>query len=199
MNRVLLAAFVVLAFSACSAARDTAVPAAVADASHGDGSIEPSASGNVFVANWYDNTVTVYSAGAKARLRAITSGVEYPNALAINGSGGLYVGNYGAPSGSITSDVVVYGGGGGAPNRTITQGVRGPYSIAFGNSGKLYVANYGASNVTVYGRGSDSVLQTITNGVRSPEVLAFNKAGNLYVANWSSNSVTVYGPGSSSR
>ena len=57
--------------------------------------------------------------------------------LAFEKTGSLYVGNYGSPSGSLTSTVSVYGPGGGQPTRTISQGIRGPYAIAFGPSGKF--------------------------------------------------------------
>ena len=110
--------------------------------------------GSVFVANWYGNTVTVYSAGGRSKLRTITTGVGYPNAIAIAKTGTVYVGNYGSPSGSITSNVAVYGANGGQPMRTITQGLLGPYAIAFGPTGKVYVANFGGPTVTVYGKRS---------------------------------------------
>ena len=88
------------------------------------------AAGNVYVANWYGNDVRVYAAGGKPALHEITSGVAFPNSLTFDKSGSLYVGNYGAPSGSINSSVSVYRPGNSQPQRVITDGIRGPYALA---------------------------------------------------------------------
>jgi DNA-binding beta-propeller fold protein YncE len=151
-------------------------------------------SGDVYVANWYDSNVTVYSAGGGSKLRTITDGIAYPNAIAIDKTGSVFVGNYGTPSGSLTSSISVYGLAGRQPNRTITQGIVGPYAIAF-YSGKVYVVNNGGPTVTIYDRNSNAVLQTIDHQVGSPEAVAFDSLGYLYVANWLYNSVTIYRPG----
>lgn len=187
MSRWFIVAFVAMLLAACSAGRQGALPAGDAISNLA----RPDASGSVYVANWYGNDVAVYGAGGKPKLRTITNGVEFPNALTVDTSGALYVGNFGSPSGSFTSSVSVYGAGHSGPSRIITDGVRGPFALAV-HSGKLYVANYGAATVTIYARGSTKVQQTLFRGMKSPEALAFDHAGNLFVANWGNNSVTVY-------
>ena len=86
----------VFALAACSAARNGVVPSgtAYADrASYFGGRFVPLAAGNVYVANWYDSTISIYSADGVSKVRTITSGISYPNALAFEKTGSLYVGN----------------------------------------------------------------------------------------------------------
>ena len=51
-------------------------------------------SGNLYVANYDENAVTVYAPGSTKVLRTIEKGVERPDALAFDGSSNLYVANY---------------------------------------------------------------------------------------------------------
>jgi sugar lactone lactonase YvrE len=165
--------------------------------------------GNLYVANYgcpasscrhvLPSTVAVYAPGSTKTLRTIRTAVDQPFALTFDGSGNLYVANYGL------NTVTVYGPGGTKVLRTIKKGVDRPDALAFDGSGNLYVANYPcrfascrsmASSVTVYAPDSNKVLRTISRGVASPLALAFDPSGNLYVANNSFGYVTVYAPGS---
>jgi hypothetical protein len=153
-------------------------------------------SGNLYVANdgcpasscrhVVGSTITVYAPGSTKVLRTITKTVDQPFALAFDGSGNLYVANYGV------NTVTVYAPGSTKVLRTIEKGVDRPDALAFDGSGNLFVANYPcrfascrnmASSVTVYAPGSAKVLRTISQGVASPLTLAFDLSGNLYVAN----------------
>jgi DNA-binding beta-propeller fold protein YncE len=142
---------------------------------------------NLYVANYSDNSVTVYAPGSSKVLRAISQGVKGPDALAFDGSGNLYVANAGGNNAATW--VTVYAPGSTSPSRRISRRSI-PVALAFDAFGNLYVA--GGRSVTVYGAGSNKVLRTISGGLRSPDALAFD---SLYVANLTGN-VTVYAAGS---
>jgi sugar lactone lactonase YvrE len=181
----------------CSASRETGIPPSTspAGASSTDrGLAGPLTAGTLYVANYYASTIAVFAPGASKPSRTISSGVSYPNSLTLDKSGNLYVGNFGAASGSFNSSVTVYSPGSSQPARTITNGVFGPFAMTVDKSDKLYVANNGGDTVTVYAKGSSQPDRTIALGIRGPEALAFDTAGNLYVANWFANDATVYGP-----
>lgn len=187
-----------LLLAACSAGKDAGIPPSASLARTGlqAGSLSvPMTSGTLYVANYYASTISVFSPGKKSPARTISSGISYPNSLTIDKAGNLYVGNYGTPSGSLTSSVSVYSPGSSQPARVIVNSVFGPFALAIDRSGKLYVANNGGDTVTVYARGSTSPTETLTAGIRGPEALAFDSSGNLYVANFDSDTVTMYAPG----
>ena len=138
--------------------------------------------------NPYQTFVTVYGPGRKKALRNISQAISRPDALALDGTGDLYVANAGCafyPSCSpyVPSSVTVYAQGSKRVLRNITQGVNLPVALVFDGSGNLYVANEENNTVTVYAPGSRSVLRTVSQGLNGPNSLALDASGNLYVAN----------------
>jgi DNA-binding beta-propeller fold protein YncE len=105
---------------------------------------------NLYVANFANDTVTVYEPGTGTPLRTISSGVKAPVALAFDPSEYLYVAN------SATSTVTVYYPESTKPTRTISDEVTKPQAIAFDSKGNTYVMNSGNSTVTVYKAGTTS-------------------------------------------
>jgi DNA-binding beta-propeller fold protein YncE len=83
-------------------------------------------SGNFYVANYFNNTVTVYAPGKTSPLRTISNGIDGPDALAIGRLGYLYVAN------GAKNTVTEYAPGGTHLVRTISQGVSNPRGLAFG-------------------------------------------------------------------
>ena len=96
-------------------------------------------SGNLYVANfacpttfcrnnheYRHSTVTVYAQGSGSVLRTIRQGLKEPYRFAFDGSGNLYVANYGY------NNVTVYAPGSDTVLRTISQGVNNPHALAFG-------------------------------------------------------------------
>lgn len=169
-----------------------------------DGINEPTAlafdtSGDLFVANTAGSStsgggnVTEYAPGGSTVLRTYQSGdanqwTWFPELLAFDASGKLYVGNTGYGDGG---SVVVYAPPSTARLATIRRGVQDPRSIALDAQGDLYVANgYRWKNgqracgwVTEYAPNSTRVARTLTIGLHCPNVLAFDAHKNLYVLN----------------
>ena len=99
---------------------------------------------------------------ALERTYGASQGVNYPQALAEDNAGNLYVAN------PIDNDVVEFAAGTTTTLRTLSKGMHGPYALVFDPSGNLYVLNGGAtaqgSNVAVYSP-DGSLLRTITHGL----------------------------------
>jgi hypothetical protein len=130
---------------------------------HGPMALAFSGAGNLFVANYNGNDVTVYAPGKSRVYRKISKGIDGPVGMHFDSSGNLYVAN------SLASNVTVYAPGKSTVLRTIRNGISHPTAMLFDASGNLYVAN--AKNVTVYGPGENSPKLTITDGIRSPIAL----------------------------
>ena len=121
--------------------------------------------GNLFVANYMGDDVTVYAPGKTSVIRTIAQGIKRPYALALDAAGNLYVANYGA------SSVTVYAPGSSTVLRTIRQGVSRPTSLLFDAFGNLYVAN--PKSVEVFAPGQDTPQQTIVKGINGPVAMKF--------------------------
>jgi hypothetical protein len=133
--------------------------------------------------------------------RAITEDIENPTALALDGSGNLYVGNSTA---SNQGDVSIY-----APKsvkaQRILSGLLGvPRGLAANAAGRLFVvAQYRLGCCEVEGTGAiyppgATKLQRHLKGLGSfPNSPVLDKFGNLYVANFDvfPGWVSVYGRG----
>jgi hypothetical protein len=126
------------------------------------------------------------------RTYGASQGVNYPQALAEDTAGDLYVAN------PIDNDVVEFASRTTTTLRTLSKGMHAPYALMFDPSGNLFVLNGGAAgkgpNITVYSP-DGSLLRTITHGLSNPVALAADSGGNLYVANQGTYDVTVYNGG----
>ncbi|MGA8534186.1 MAG: NHL repeat-containing protein [Candidatus Tumulicola sp.] len=121
--------------------------------------------GNLFVANYDANTITIYAPGKISVARTISQGIKGPYALVFDGSGSLYVAN------NLASTVTEYASGKSEVALTIRQGVSHPTALRLDVAGNLYVAN--AKSITVYAPGATAPMQTIVKGVNSPIAMEF--------------------------
>ena len=188
-GRNLVGACAAAAIVAGCGASDFAAPRSASPA-HRAG---PDVAKNLYVANFANDTVTVYQPGTGTPLRTISAGVKAPVALAFDPSEYLYVAN------STSSTVTVYYPEATKVTRTISDEVDKPQAIAFDTKGNIYVMNAGSSTVTVYKTGTNELIQQIITGIKSPSALALDTSDNLYVANRGSNSVTVYSGNGTTR
>lgn len=169
-------------------------------------------SGNIYVANTLTaNTVsnptgasiTVYPAGSNgnaapsAVIAGGNTGLDYPQAMALDSRGNLYVESFVSGVGS-SIDVYPSGSNGNVSPAAIIvgadTGLYAPSGIALDSGGNLYVSNSQAGidnggSATVYPAGSsgDAVpTATITSnytGIDLPAGIAVDSKGNIYVAN----------------
>jgi hypothetical protein len=171
----------------------------------GAGDIVIDAANNVYLS--YANEVDVFAPGAIHPSRVITNGMNHPEALLLDSSGNLYVGNEGSEKGYVT----VYNAATGSLKYTITDGISNsgtfPSRMALDAAGNLFVGNessgtsISSGTVTEYAAGTNSLIETFKGGINPVDVL-IDSYGNLFVANWGPNSarssVTVYAPGQTS-
>ncbi len=140
--------------------------------------------------------VTVYRAGAKdpSPIETISTDLEQPVGICLDGQGTLYVVD-------VNGWVVEYPAGKMKPSKKITKGINTPAFCAIDSKGNLWVTNIYGANVTEYLNGSTKPHTVITKGIISPDGIAIDHSGNMYVSNHptpSSGNVLVYSPGSKS-
>jgi glucose/arabinose dehydrogenase len=129
--------------------------------------------------------VTTISAGTVSTFAAPV-GLDYPQGMAMDGSGNLYVANI--QSGTITRITPA------GVASTFASGLNGPTGLAFDSSGNLYVANAWTNSVIeITPAGALSAF--VASGLDNPQGLAFDASGDLYVANYYNNTVSEVTPG----
>jgi hypothetical protein len=142
------------------------------------------ASGNLYVANFGNSTVSKVAAGSSTATPFVTSGLNGPEYLAFDASGNLYVANLG------NSTVSKVAAGSSTATPFVTSGLNQPIDLAFDAGGNLYVANYGNSTVSKVAAGTSTAVPFLTSGLNQPPGLAFDAGGNLYVANDANSTVS---------
>ena len=164
--------------------------------------------GYAYIANRYVyegfGTISEYAADTHAFIRDIgnNTNLNYPDGLAIDPEGNLYVSNWAGGYTQSAQDSISVFNSIGTFEYSITQGVFYPRTIAY-FSNNLYVANGPVKGVrrlqngsiSVYSLGATSPSLTITSGIHTPVAMAFDGTDNLYVANLNGRSVTVYARG----
>ena len=92
-------------------------------------------SGNLYVANQGNNTVSKFAPGSTTASATYSAGLSGPGALAFDAGGNLYVAN------DFAGTVSKFAPGSTTASATYTAGVSGPDALAIDVSGNLYVAN----------------------------------------------------------
>ena len=142
-------------------------------------------SGDIFVANFHGNSITIYSPATGDYVASITDGIAKPTDLAVNSKSDLAVVN------GQTGNITIYKKGG-LLSHTI-GGLRGFAHVAFDSSDDLYVSDYIAEDVKEYAPGSYKLIRTLTRGISKPTAITLDSLQTLFVANSRSNTVTAYG------
>ena len=143
--------------------------------------------------NFYASTDTlntilrVDSGGNASTFATSASGLNYPNGLAVAGSGNLFVAN-----GSANTIEEFSPGGTGVV--FASTGLSAPLGLTFDSSGNLYVGNLGNNTIEEFNSyGTGSVFAT--SGFDEPAGLAFDDNGNLFVANQGDYTIEQFTPG----
>jgi streptogramin lyase len=153
-------------------------------------------SGNLYVAGFNNNTVSVFAPGTSTTPKfSFSSGMTEPIELTFDSSGNLYVVNYGGvnvteynPPFSNTSAV--------AKTFGRSTDLFEPFSVAVDVPGNVYIADKGNSNVIEYTRAAPTAAaRTFTTGTFPYDVVV-DQLGYVYVP-WSgtpAGPMSVYPP-----
>ncbi len=126
-------------------------------------------------------SVTVYGPGSASPLRTITTGMRFPEGLAFDSSGNLYVANRGS--------VTVYDSATGSLIRTLDVGdTNYAIRLVFDQLGYLYVDVAGGGSrdprgfIAIFSPNSSKRFATIKDRINVPKDIIIN-AGDVFVAN----------------
>jgi gliding motility-associated-like protein len=137
------------------------------------------ASGNVFVVNQGNNTVTKVPAGGGTPV-TIGSGFNRPFGAAVDVAGNVYVADYN--SGRILEIPL----GTGTTVTTVVSGFSDITGVAVDAAGNLYAADYGSGAVYKIAAGTSTKV-SIGTGFANPYGVTVDPAGNVFVADYGAN------------
>ncbi len=196
----------------------TAAPAVTLITNSGNGGIALDAAGNLWVTEPSNNSIAEYTA---AQIKAsgqpkpnvvisadANASLDSPEALAMDGSGNLWVANS-APAGSGANTVVEFTtsqlSASGSPTPAVrlvpnAGSINNPQGIAFDSLGNLWLSDSGAVKEfsTTQLAASGAAVPAVTIGddglgsLNGPEGITFDAQGNLWVAVFFSNLVVGY-------
>ncbi len=177
-----------------------------------DGIAVDPVTGNIYVANYSDNTITIYAPGTTgnvpplATIAGSSTGLNVCGGLALDASENIYVGN-------CNNAVNVYAAGstGNTAPMSVISGrkthIDDALTLALDATGNVYVGNLyqGGRNyqgsITSYAAGSNgnvaplAVIKAGKTKLEEPYGLAVDSAGNLYAANANTSTITAYAAG----
>lgn len=159
-------------------------------------------SGNLYVSSNSDAEVQIYPPGATSPSTIITNGIDYPEGVAVDRKGTLYVANTYGYSSSYVGTVTEYPAGQTSPSITI-NGFNDPYGIALDRNGNLWVVNeyappYLSYQIMEVKHGTTTPVNKSFTGLSEPIGIAVDKAGNVYITDDVANVVYIYGKGQTS-
>jgi YVTN family beta-propeller protein len=139
------------------------------------------ASGNLFVANYGNNTVVKIA--TDGTVSHFADGINLPGGITIDNNGNLFVTNYGngtiakiTPAGVLATYV----------------NVQHPAGITIDDNGTLYVTNFGDNTISIIT--TDKNIATIPSGIQYTTGIVRDKSGNLYLTNAAGNSISKITP-----
>jgi sugar lactone lactonase YvrE len=162
-------------------------------------------SGNVFVADTYNNAVKEIVAvngviPASPTIRTLGSGFNQPSGVALDGSGDVFVADSG--NNLVKEMVAVNGSIPASPTiNTLGGTLDGPSDVALDGSGDLFVIDYGDNTlkeiVAVNGViPASPTIETLGGGFNQPVAIAVDGSGDIFVADFGNNLVKEVTPSS---
>jgi DNA-binding beta-propeller fold protein YncE len=138
-------------------------------------------SGDLYVGNFYNNTIVKFNPAGQSSLFATTA-LNEPRGLVCDANGNVYVANYNG------NEIVKFNSQGQAS--LFAAGLSAPTGLALDGHGNLYVAGQGGyvdKFNTVTGQGT--LFASVGTTGPACEGLTFDPAGNLYVANYGADAI----------
>jgi hypothetical protein len=123
----------------------------------------------------------ILAAGGYTTVNTLGSGFNFPLGVAVDGSGNVFVADYGHNS---VKELLAAGGY--ATMRSLGSGFMSPFGVSLDGNGNVFVTDASQNTVKeILAAGDYTTVNTLANsGFSYPEGVAVDGSGNVYVADW---------------
>jgi len=143
-----------------------------------DANLGETRSGTLTIAG---QTLTVTQAGSTYVTAAplttlVASGLSFPNDLAVDGAGNVYIadsGNQAIKKWTATDNSVT---------TLVSSGLNGPAGVALDAADNVYIADTGANRIKEWSPANSNLSVLVLFGFNQPQGVAVDGAGNVYIA-----------------
>jgi DNA-binding beta-propeller fold protein YncE len=134
-------------------------------------------------------TLTLIQAGATyvanpaSTTTLVSSGLSYPNGIAVDGSGNVYIAdttNNAIKKWTATNNTVI---------TLVAAGLNQPFGVAVDGSGNVYIADTTHNAIKKWVATNNTVITLVSSGLNQPVGVAVDNAGNVYIADQGNNAV----------
>jgi sugar lactone lactonase YvrE len=142
-------------------------------------------SGNVYIADTYDNAIKEWVSATNTVVTLVSSGLSSPEGIAVDASGNVYIADTGdnaikewnQASNMVTTLV---------PS---SSGLFLPTGIAVDGNGNVYIADYGRGDIQEWVASSNSTMKLVSTGLNRPSNVAVDTRGNVYIADYGNDAI----------
>jgi len=138
-------------------------------------------------------TLTVTQAGSTyvavgAVTTLVSSGLSGPFGVAVDGTGNVYVADYGdnaIKEWSATNNVLT---------TLVSSGLSMPVGVATDSAGNVYIADTGNNAIKEWTPGNNTVITLVSSNLNSPQGVAVDGSGNVYIADTGNDAIKEWMP-----
>ena len=141
------------------------------------------ASGNVYIADYFNNAIKEWKASPQTVSTLVSSGLGEPMGVAVDGSGNVYftdMKNRAIKEWKVSTQTV---------STLVSSGLIQPGGVAVDASGNVYFSDYYMNIIQEWKPSTQTVSTLVPSGLNVPMSVAVDASGNVYFSDRSDNTV----------
>ena len=163
------------------------VTALVASGLNTPGGVAVDSSGNVYIADTYNNAIKEWNASTQTVTTLVSTGLSEPEAVAVDSSGNVYIAD------TLHGMIKEWNAGTHQVSTLVSTGLFDPEGVAVDSSGNVYIADTFNDAIKEWNVGTQAV-STLISGLNKPYDVAVDVSGNVYFADWGNNAIKEWSP-----